>query len=73
MCTVIGKTFFFKCACLGDSKYHNLHLKSRFPAIHSIQSYKIFCSSGLIIGTLQVMLKRVNFYHIVFHDLTWKN
>ena len=73
MCTV-GKTFFIlKCACLGDSKYRNSHLKSRFPAIHSMQNYKIFCSSGLIIGALQVMLKRVNFYHIVFQDLTWKN
>ena len=30
-----------KCACLGASKYPNLHFKLRFPVIYSMQNYII--------------------------------
>ena len=33
---------FLKCACLGASKYLSLHSELRFPAICSMQNYKIF-------------------------------
>ena len=45
-----------KRACIGASKYLNLHLKLRFQAIYSKQN-NILCLSGSIIVALQVMLK----------------
>ena len=34
------ETFFIlKCTCLGASKYLNLYLKLRFPAIYSMQGF----------------------------------
>ena len=38
-----------------------------------MQNYKIFCPSGSIMMVLQVTLKQVNFYHIIFHDTTLKS
>ena len=38
--------FHSKCACLGASKYPNVHWKLRFPAFCNMQKYKIFCPSG---------------------------
>ena len=34
-----------KCACLGASKYPNLHFKLRFPVIYSMQNYNFLPSS----------------------------
>ena len=62
-----------KCACLGASKYPNLHFKLRFPVIYSMQNYIIFCPVVSILKALQLTLNRVNFYHIIFRDTTLKS
>ena len=72
---LIRETFFsLKCICLGASlnTLCNFYWKLHFPAIYNIQNYKIFCPSGSIIVVLQMTLKLVNFYHIIFHDTTLK-
>ena len=67
------KFFIFKCGYLSGSNYHNLHLKLHFSKIYRMYNFKIFCPSGLTIVTLNMTLKRVNVFHIVFHDATLKN
>ena len=71
---MIGSSvFWIKCACLGASKYLNLHLKLSFPAICSMQNYKIFFQSDSVIVALLVVLQRVNFYKIIFYNATLKS
>ena len=47
--------------------------KLLFPKIYNMHNFKLFCPSGLTIVALHVTIKRVNFFHIVFHDTTLKN
>ena len=44
-------------------------LEIEFSSNLQMKNYKIFCPSGLIIVVLQVTLKLVNFYHMIFHDI----
>ena len=70
-CLLFEEHFLFLSACLGVSKYLNLHLKLHFSAICNKQNYKIFYPLGWIIMTIQVTLKQVNFEKLIWTLLMW--
>ena len=60
----IFQSLVFKCL--------NSHLKLHCQAIYSMQNHNISWLSDSVLVALQMMLKQVNFCHIIFDNATFK-